>query len=279
MTARTLVNGHAVATVDAGDRGFTLGDGLFETIPIIDGQPLHWATHWQRLGVGCTRLGLPEPDADAALREARQAIDGDPHGVLRITVTRGPAPPGYALPDPASPTRVVRFTPISQGLPARSRPISVRTCSLRLGVQPALAGIKHLNRLEQILARAEWSDATIAEGLMYDSDGFLVEATASNVFLVSGGALRTPRLDRNGVAGVCRSCVLAAAANLGLSCHRERLHKTDVDAADEVFLANSVHGIRAVRALDDRRLDAPGRLTERLIQAMDDLGQVTYRAE
>lgn len=278
MTARTLVNGLADATIDAGDRGFTLGDGLFETIAIVDGQPRHWTTHLQRLAVGCRRLGLPGPDPEATLGEARQVIGGDRDGVLRVTVSRGPGPPGYALPDPASPTRVVRFTPFPQGLPAPA-PVHVRTCSLRLAVQPALAGIKHLNRLEQILARAEWSDATIAEGLMYDIDGYLVEATASNVFLVSDGVLRTPRLDRNGVAGVSRSCVLAAAENLGLACCPERLRKDDINAADEVFLVNSVHGMRPVSAIDDRTLDVPGYLTEKLAQALDDLVQVPYRAE
>lgn len=278
MPPCTLVNGSTHAAIDPGDRGFSLGDGLFETIAVRAGRPRRWSTHLQRLAAGCIRLGLPKPDPDELLDEAHRVIDRDHDGVLRITLTRGPGPPGYAPPDPATPTRVVRYTALAEGLPAQTC-IALRTCSLRLAVQPALAGIKHLNRLEQILARSEWSDTAIAEGLMYDTGERLVEATASNVFLVMNGVLRTPRLDRNGVAGVARSCVLAAAIELGCPCNPERLGADDLAAADEVFLANSLHGIRPVRMIDGKRWPSPGPLTAELAQAINDLEQVTYRTE
>lgn len=277
--ATVLVNGSPDERIEAGDRGFTLGDGVFETIAVRGGQPLRWPAHLERLAIGCRRLYLPVPDPDELGRDRDRVIAPGSSGVLRITVSRGSAGRGYALPPAGTePTRVVAFSPLAGGLPAAT-PIAVRTCGLRLAVQPALAGIKHLNRLEQILARAEWSDPAIEEGLLYDKDGALIEATASNVFLVRAGQLATPRLDRCGVAGVLRAGVLAAAAELGIDCTIGRLGRDDVVQADEVFVANSLFAIRPVRAVDDRMFAAPGRVTRSLAGRIDGLGNFPYRTE
>lgn len=283
QTSCSVVNGRLDATIATNDRGFTLGDGLFETLAVVAGAPRHWHTHLQRLRVGCERLGLPVPAADVLTTEVRAAIArasgshaGD--GVLRITLSRGPGGRGYALPVPTAPTRVVTFTPLPTGLPATDA-VAVRTCTLRLAIQPRLAGIKHLGRLEQILARAEWDDDAIAEGLMYDTDGALVEATAANVFLVQEGTLRTPRLDRCGVAGILRSCVLAAADALGLPVEVDRLGAADLDAAEEIFLTNSVTGMRRVTCIDGRTGWSQDYWSSRLAAKIADLETVEYRTE
>jgi 4-amino-4-deoxychorismate lyase len=141
----------------------------------------------------------------------------------------------------------------------------VRLCDLTLARQPILAGIKHLNRLEYVLARAEWSEPEIAEGLLFDSQGELIEAVTSNVFIVKGGRVFTPYLDQCGVAGVMRAEVLACAARLDVAAEETRLFLDDVLCADEVFLTNSLHGIRPVRALHGQREWAVGPLlTQRL---------------
>jgi len=186
-------------------------------------------------------------------------------GVLKLILTRGSGGRGYAPPEDAEPTLVLLRYP--QRIPTMSDAqtgIVVRLCDLRLARQPVLAGIKHLNRLEYVLARAEWREPTIAEGLLFDTQGELVEAVASNVFLVQAGRLRTPYLDQCGVAGVMRAEVLACAERLGVAAEETRLCLDDVLCADEVFLTNSLHGIRPVRALHGYREWAAGELTQRL---------------
>lgn len=275
MTAVVLVNGSRETHVDSADRAFTLGDGLFETIAVRAGEPARWPLHYARLAAGCRQLRLPCPAQDLLGDEIQRAIDKASDGVLRITVSRGPGPPGYAPPQPAHPTRVVRFVPRQPDSP--TAPIAVRRCDFRLAVQPALAGIKHLNRLEQILARAEWDDPAIAEGLMFDTDGWLVEATASNVFLVHAGHLYTPALDRCGVAGVLRSCVLAVAERCGIAYSVTRLGAADLATAEEVFVTNSVTGLRAVSSVDASPYAAPGPVTRTLAGGLDDMTACAYR--
>jgi 4-amino-4-deoxychorismate lyase len=125
--------------------------------------------------------------------------------------------------------------------------IRARICALRLGVQPDLAGIKHLNRLEQVVARSEWSDPSIHEGILLDRDDFVVSAISSNLFLVLGGRLLTPRLDRCGVRGVMRSAILAAFRE---RCEQRRIMLDMLPEADEVFVCNAVRGIFPVTRID-----------------------------
>jgi 4-amino-4-deoxychorismate lyase len=130
--------------------------------------------------------------------------------------------------------------------------VEVRFCRSRLGINPSLAGVKHLNRLEQILARAEWPLGGVREGLMLDTDGHVAEGTMTNLFLAKPGALITPKLDLCGVAGVMRALVFEAAGELGLTIEETRILPDELYAADELFLTNSVVGVWPVRRLEDR---------------------------
>ena len=248
MTARVLVNGAMVAHVAADDRGVSYGDGLFETVLFVDGRAPLWPRHMARLAAGCGRLRLPMADPELLAHEAAQACAGLVRAVARITLTRGSGPRGYAIPEPLWPTRIVAAAPAPE-TPADwyHRGIRVRECALRLSEQPLLAGIKHLNRLEQVLARAEWNDEAIGEGLLCDASGRVISATAANLFAVIDGRLATPAVDRCGVAGVARAEVLARNA-----CDVRDLTMSELMQADEVFLTNSVRGIVPVVALGDR---------------------------
>jgi len=271
-----LVNGEAHGSIDPTDRGFTLGDGVFETIAVEHGVARRWRMHMQRLALACAHLSLSPPEPGCLEAEIGRLLAPDDHGRLRLTLTRGPGPPGYGMPANPCPTRVVAFTPGS-GRAAAVEPARVRTCRLRLARQPALAGLKHLNRLEQVLARAEWQGTAYDEGLLYDGAGHLVEATASNVFLVRNAALSSPRLRHCGVSGVMRSAVIAAAEHLGIDVSLADLGSDDVHAADEVFLTNATMGIRAVAAIDDVALPpAPGPVTRRLCQAVEGIEDAPY---
>lgn len=264
---RILVNGQRTDHVSALDRGLALGDGLFETIAVRGGGVRCWSEHGERLLGGCRRLGLPMPDLDELWREIEQCRDGAPDGTVRVTWTRGPGSRGYAIPAVVEPTRVVAWFCGIPRLP--DRPLRLRWCETRLAENPVLAGLKHLNRLEQVLARAEWDDDDIDEGLMRSTGGAVIECTSSNLFLVTDGRLRTADLSDCGVGGVMRRRVLELAAMAGIRPEIGRLAVDDVLAADEVFITNVSRGIAPVGRLDDHHWPAPGPRTRALGTALE----------
>nr|WP_305118980.1 aminodeoxychorismate lyase [Tahibacter harae] len=248
-----LVNGQPGDSLPALDRGALYGDGLFETILFVGADAPLWPRHMARLRLGAARLGFALPDEAQLLAAARTAGAELPRAAVRLSVSRGVGERGYAPPRAAQPNWVVSAAP-APVLPADwyARGIRVRCCALRLAAQPALAGIKHANRLEQVLARAEWDDAQIAEGLLRDRAGYVVSATAANLFAVVGGLLVTPALDECGVAGVARAEVLARRDVVV-----RRLSWEEVMQAEEIFLTSSLRGIVPLRQVDDS-VFAPG---------------------
>ena len=266
--ARLLVNGTVDGIISPLDRGLSYGDGLFESVRFIGNSAPLWLRHMQRLSESCERLKMPAPDVGQLWDEAQRVCLGMPQSVVRITLTRGSGERGYAIPASPSPSRIVAaFDMPCLAEDVHERGIHVRVCSLRLAAQPLLAGIKHLNRLEQVLARSEWSDPSIAEGLLRDDAGHVICATMANIFAISDGVLCTPSLARCGVAGVARAEVLAA-------CLQARILEISLDAllaADEVFLSSSVRGIVPVQRLDHRSYPV-GPTTRMLQQHWHDLG-------
>lgn len=271
-----LVNGQAVdATLRAApdsligplllDRGLHYGDGLFETIACRNGRPSFLGHHLERLALGCRRLGIAFDAFDALRAEVRLLASGAPQAVVKVLVTRGPATSrGYAPHGDERPSRMVLRYPWPEEDPSRARDgVAVRICDHALGENPRLAGLKHLNRLEVVLARADLATSPFAEALLVSSAGWLVSGTFSNVFVVRGTALRTPRLDLCGVAGVMRRVVMRLAAQEGLAVEEARLVPADLDLAEEIFLTNARIGIWPVRALESRALGA-GPITRRL---------------
>lgn len=270
MTAAVLVNGispadplHAVAVED---RGLQYGDGVFETALLANGRVRWLEQHLRRLALGCERLGIAAPDA-AALRSDVQRLSGSAQrAVLKIVVSRGIGPRGYRPLPNAKATRIVALYPAP--LPPPTTQLALRWCEMRLGRNARLAGIKHLNRLEQVLAQAEWHDEAIVDGLMLDTEGELVSGTANNIFLVREGVLVTPDLRYCGVHGIMRAEVLRVAKELGIAVSEEPLWPHDVAAASEVFITNAVRGIRSVTRLDDLRWSSAA-VADRLRQALD----------
>jgi 4-amino-4-deoxychorismate lyase len=247
----TLVNGAPGEFVSTSDRGLMYGDGVFRTVRGQTGEPLHWAQHYAKLAQDCAVLGLSCPESALLLNEVRTAAKVYASSVVRITVTRGSSTRGYAPPADCNPTRVVSATPYAPRA-GPSDGVALHLCRLRLAQQPALAGVKHLNRLENVLARGEWTDPAILEGLLLDQEGNAVGGTMSNLFVVESDVLVTPLLDQCGVAGVTRDRVMALAATLGMACRIERLPLARVLAAQEVFLVNSLIGLWPVARLGER---------------------------
>lgn len=244
-------------------RALHYGDGLFETIACPQGAPRLLARHLARVTDGCTRLAIAAPARELLATEITAMARGGGRCVVKLIVSRGPAlARGYRPTGHEKATRIVLRYPWASYDPALDREgVRVTTSSVRLGENPLLAGVKHLNRLEQVLAAAQLGEAD--EALMYSSSGALIAGTMSNVFLITGGTLLTPQLDRCGVAGVMRAVVLELAAAHGLRVEVRQLAPQDLTGADELFLTNALIGIRPVRALDGRRLHV-GPLTQQL---------------
>lgn len=259
-----LINGESATQISGHDRGLHYGDGVFETLAVRDGRPLLWEQHLQRLGNGCVRLGIPMPAPALLASEAAQVCAGAVQGVLKIIVTRGVGARGYRVTAPVQATRLVALYPWPTWPDEYAqRGVRVRVCNTRLGSNPALAGLKHLNRLEQVLARSEWDDVSIAEGLMLDTAGHVIEGTMSNLFVVHDGQLLTPGLDSCGVAGIVRGVILELAARHAIACEITELDLQQVREADEILLCNSLIGVWPVRELDGVHYE-PGPLTQRL---------------
>ena len=274
FTPIVIVDGQINGTVSPLDRGFAYGDGLFETMRFQAGRLPLWEQHKKRLLYGCRRLQIPLAEAVlSAHRDALGAVAAQRRidsGVVKVVVTRGEGGRGYATPQVLEPTVVAGLYP-GPGYPAdyRREGVRVRICEQRLSSNTTLAGLKHLNRLENVLARREWSDSDTVEGLMLDRDDYVIEATASNVFMVDGKTLLTPALHRCGVAGIARQIIIEIlAARAGLAVRETNLSVQAFERAEEVFLCNSVNGIWPVAALVDKHY-ARGAVTAELQRCFD----------
>ncbi len=260
----TLINGQPSEQLPVTDRGLHYGDGVFETIAVINGTPRLWQRHYSRLQRGCERLAIPAPDGQLLLEEVARVAQNQTACVVKILVTRGSGGRGYRPPAQVAPTRLVLCYPFPDYPPdCAQEGVAIRVCDTPLGCNPRLAGIKHLNRLEQVLARSEWDDEAIAEGLMLDGEGHLVDGTMSNLFLVADGVLYTPELSRCGVAGVMRATLIDIAQRQGMPLRITPITLDRLAHADEVFISNALIGIWPAKRCGELSF-AVGPLTRRL---------------
>lgn len=251
----TLVNGRETSHVSVLDRGLAYGDGLFETMRLAAGVLPFRDLHWRRLMRGCQRLRIDLPEDELAEQLARLLAllreRGIGKAVVKLIVSRGVGGRGYLPSAASSPTLVLSAFPFPE-FPEHyyQQGVRVALCRHRLPRNPALAGLKHLNRLDQVLAALEWRDLDCQEGLLLDTEGELVEAGSRNVFVVQGDCLLTPSLEWAGVAGVLRSRIMEDyAGRLGLKVRETALTLTELRAAEEIALCNSVAGVWPVRSL------------------------------
>jgi 4-amino-4-deoxychorismate lyase len=242
-----LVNGIAQTQINITDRGFQYGDGLFETIAVFNGKPCFLNRHLERLTRGCQRLKLPAPDLNLLQTEINQLCQHADLAVLKIIITRGSGGRGYRQPEPIQTTRVLSLHPFpNYPEDYKQNGITTRFCQARLGLNPTLAGLKHLNRLEQVLARAEWQDE-VMEGIMLDICDRVIEGTMSNLFYVKNNQLYTAKLTQSGVAGIIRNLIIEQHSVI------EHDYTTnELLIADELFICNAVIGIFPIKQLAER---------------------------
>lgn len=249
-----LVNGRKDGRLDPLDRGLQYGDGLFETMAVQDGRARFIEWHLERLAEGARRLALPLPDQNQLLEQIARAWP-EGQGVVKLILTRGPGGRGYRPQTAGEPTCIaVGFEWPIWPASAWSEGVCLRICRTRLARNPALAGIKHLNRLEQVLACGEWDDERIAEGLMLDELGHVISGTQSNLFAVIAGRLVTPRVDQCGVAGVMRRALCAWAGEHANAVIERDLRPEELEDVSELLVTNALIGAWPVRDLEGRRM-------------------------
>lgn len=248
-------NGAPVSGLTIDDRGLQYGDGLFETIAIRKGEPRLWILHKRRLARGCKALAINMPTEEDLNDGIAHAIAAsklpDAYCTIKIIVTAGVSRRGYARRESLAPT--VLFGAFSSTPPRATfyrDGIDTTVCSTRLAMHSPTAGLKTLNRLEQVLARSELSENKLFEGLTMDADDHLICGTMSNVFFISNKAISTPPIDSCGVAGVMREHVIASLASQGQHVSLEKMPLAELEKVDEVFVSNSQFGVIPVASCD-----------------------------
>ena len=258
MYPKVLVNGKSTDVVSVFDRGLLYGDGVFETIAVHDGSMPLWSRHWQRLEKSCNALKITPPNKETLQNEIFALVAEETRCVVKIIITRGQGPRGYrAAPNSSNESNVTQII-ICDAWPDThtsnwQNGINTRICELRLSSQSALCGMKHLNRLENVMARSEWTDDNIEEGLLFDHNQLLIEATSHNIFIVKNGHLITPDLSKSGVRGVMRDVIIDLTAKIeGIrSTTIASININELLNADEVFICNSLHGIWPVTSISE----------------------------
>ena len=247
--------------IDPQDRGLHFGDGLFETLLKKDGQLIFWDEHYDRLCRGCLRLQLPIPEPEWLMQKLNRI--GDSNLIIKIIVTRGSGGRGLALPTPDHPSVYILTYPHTTAV-SEEPGLAVSLCHTRLPINTNLAGLKHLNRLDYVLAAIELETReNKEEGILCDTAGFLIEGIISNLFFFLDGCIYTPSLEFSGVEGVMRNLILKYFAAQSIKVKIGRYTPELLFQASECFLSNSIRGIRSVRSVDQHRY-APGPIAREL---------------
>lgn len=272
MTDTVIVNGRLADSISVRDRGLAYGDGVFETILSRQGRLVLWPQHVERLSCSLSRLKIQPYETDTLYAQLKAHLDNTKNQVVKIIVTRGEAERGYRPPEVCKPNTIIFISDLLEPTETNLSKLAVktRTCNTRLAYQPELAGLKHLNRLEQILAQAELADTDCSEGIMLGMEGEVIEATMHNLFLVNNGELYTPILTKCGVEGIMRGFVIEIARSMGYKVHVELISVEQLRKADDLFLTNSINGILPICELDGTRYKT-GKVTCQLHDKVVDL--------
>jgi len=254
------LDGSPTATLPLPDRGSDFGDGVFETILVHQGALLFADVHLERLSLGLQVLAIP--DCIAAARQQLDIVAIAIHwrwAVLRLSVSRGSGQRGYTPSDNAVPRILISVSPLDRDCEKMMTAATLCFANIRLATQPFLAGIKHLNRLEQVLASAQAKAEGVDEAIVLDQNGHIVSVIAGNIFLVRQGKLLTPKLDNCGVLGTRRRLVIERwAPAIGLTVRETTLTLLDLQEAEEVFYSNSLQTVRPIARIGQQSWNSHG---------------------
>lgn len=243
-----LINGQWHSEISASDRAVQFGDGCFTTARILRGQVRYLSAHLRRLEQACEALLITQVDWQALEQEISSLVKGQTDGVLKVILSRGAGGRGYSASLCESPSRILSISPRPTFYDAwRQQGVKLALSPIRLGQNPALAGIKHLNRLEQVLIRTRLEQTDAQEALVLDSDGLLVECCAANLFWRKGDQVFTPYVDKSGVNGTMRQHIISALENSPWHCQQVRETSDTLADADEVIICNALMPVIPVR--------------------------------
>ena len=250
------VNGVREESVSAADRGLEFGDGLFETMRYYQGNIIALDFHLRRLEKGLKRLFFPD-SLSRVLSDLKIVIEhltslGSENVIVRITVTRGVGARGYE-PDVSQLVNIIIKASATNSSPIQqSLPLTAGTADFRLSIQPGLAGIKHTNRLEQILGSLEKKHKHLDELLLLNIDNTPISFISGNLFIRESKTLLTPILNSNGIEGTRRKLILSQlATDCGYSAFERKLSMERIVSSDELIFCNTIHGIKSISQLDD----------------------------
>jgi 4-amino-4-deoxychorismate lyase len=240
------------AQVSFNDRALQYGDGVFETVRIFNGEIPMWEFHQQRLGNAQKILGLALDDFFAQWPSfVEKNLAGIEHACAKLVISRGEGPRGYKIPDKAQINWWLKLTDLPASGLAKTPPFRLTLCQHAISRQPALAGLKHLNRLDQVMARSEWSEQdAFDEGIMFNLDGDVIEGTMSNIFWLEGEQLYTTDLSQEGIDGCVRRWLIKQQKNKRPIIIEKNVKLDRLLNADGVFLSNSLIGIQSVAEID-----------------------------
>lgn len=252
-----LINGHEQDCLAANDRAIQFGDGCFTTARIVEGEIDLLPAHLHRLRKTCETLLIPFTAWSTLENEMKRLAAGHAQSVLKVILSRGSGGRGYSASDCLHPTRLLSVS----AYPAhyerwRREGITLELSPVRLGRNPMLAGLKHLNRLEQVLIRTHLEQSAADEALVVDSEGFITECCAANLLWRQGNDVFTPRLDQAGVNGVMRQFCMQKLAHSGFRVVEVNARIEALDAAEEVVACNALMPVVPVRACGNLRFSS-----------------------
>jgi len=251
MDSIVIINGKEQSNISIFNRNFQYGDGLFETCVVNNNQILFWEKHLSRLDIGCRKLKIKNIEEEIWLKDIKKALSltSKKNCVLKLILSRGNSQRGYSYPDDILQVRVVIVSEMKNVQAKES--FSLEYASSGYHSNPNLAGIKHCNRIEQILAR---SSLKRDEAIMLDENQNIISVTQGNIYFIFGQSLVTPKLDRCGVIGSRRSLILELAESIELNVEEGNVSMNDAKKADEAFISNSIMGIQSVNSIEEYQL-------------------------
>ncbi|MCW8344910.1 aminodeoxychorismate lyase [Vibrio sp. ZSDZ65] len=262
-------DGEIIEKVSVSDRSFQYGDGCFTTILTKHGNIMLWQKHVARMNTALKVLQIPQPNWSVVHEQLTSVALTTPLAGLKIHVSRGCGGRGYSPSVESGPIVTISCFPYPPHyLSWREEGLSLMLCKTQLGLNPLLAGIKHNNRLEQILMKAEIEQTRFDDGLALDLNDNVVETSMANVFWVSEGKVYTPTLANSGVAGVMRAEVIEALKHLQIKCYEDEYSLSALLSADEIFVSNCILGVAPVKKIEEAALPI-GRVTRRIQEYLD----------
>ncbi len=248
MTPIVLINGAKQSKISIFNRNIQFGDGLFETCVVENKKILFWVNHFARLNRGCEQLKISKVDESVWLSDVKKALSLYMYDrcVVKLILSRGESLRGYGFKDDIKPVRAVIVSELQKTTLNNS--FCLEYCQSGYDSNPKLAGIKHCNRLEQVLARAGLKSD---EGIMLDENHNVISVTQGNIYAILGNKLITPKLDKCGVEGTRRAVILDLAKFLGIKIKVDTLSVQVLGQADEVFISNSIIGIQSISQIGE----------------------------